>query len=392
MKRTVGTAAYGVRTKIIKEGDDLVNITVDSVLDTVKQHNLELKEKDVIGITESLLARAEGNYCTVNDIRDFASNMFGESLAIVFPITSRNRFSLILKGLAMTEKKINVFLNFPQDEVGNRLMSEETILKHNISTSTDILTEKEYYDLTDGGYLHDFTNLDYIELYKSFAVNNNISIYLTNNPLEILKLNDEILIANVHDRERLKDLFTKNRAKKVYTLADIMNTPINNSGYNKEYGLYGSNMATPDSLKLFPRSSDSFVLEIQENFKEKTGVAPQVLVFGDGAFKDPVGHIWELADPVVAIGYTDRLVGTPNEIKLKYYADNEFKCLSDEEKEKKLREKIKENKKEKESSLGTTPRRITDLLGSLCDLVSGSGDKGTPIVYIKGYFDSFCDE
>lgn len=392
MKRTVGTAAYGVRTKIIKEGDDLVNITVDSVLDTIKQHNLELKDMDVIGVTESLLARAEGNYCTVEDIRDFTKDMFGESLAVVFPIMSRNRFALILKGLAMTNKRINVFLNFPQDEVGNRLMSEETILKHNISTSTDILTKDEYYDLTDGGYLHDFTNLDYIKLYKSYAINDNINVYLTNNPLEILKLNDEILIGNVHDKVRLKEIFTENGAKKVYTLADILNTPINNSGYNEEYGLYGSNMATPDSLKLFPRTSDSFVLEMQENFKEKTGIAPQVLVFGDGAFKDPIGHIWELADPVVAIGYTDRLVGTPNEIKLKYYADNEFKCLSDEEKEKKLREKIKENKKEKQSSLGTTPRRITDLLGSLCDLVSGSGDKGTPIVYIKGYFDSFCDE
>lgn len=392
MKRTVGTAAYGVRTKIIKEGDDLVNITVNSVLDAIKQHNLNLKETDVIGITESLVARAEGNYCTINDIKEYVDNMFGDSFGIVFPIMSRNRFAIILKGLALTGKKINIFMNFPHDEVGNRIMSEDTILNKNISTSTDILTEENYYNLTDGGYLHDFTNLDYIKLYKSYAINNNITIYLTNNPLEILKLNNEILIANIHDRKRLKDFFTKNGAKKVYTLADILNKPINNSGYNEEYGLYGSNTATPDSLKLFPNNSKEFVLKVQNNFKEKTGIAPQVLVFGDGAFKDPVGQIWELADPVVSPGFTDKLVGTPNEIKLKYLADNDLKDLDDKEKEKELIKKIEKNKKEKQSALGTTPRRITDLLGSLCDLISGSGDKGTPIVYIKGYFDNFSDQ
>lgn len=392
MKRKVGTAAYGVRTKIIKEGDDLVNITVNSVLDAVQQHGLELNEKDVIGVTESLVARAEGNYCTVEDIRDCVSDMFGSSFAIVFPIMSRNRFAVILKGLSMTKKKINIFLNFPHDEVGNRLMSDDTVLAKHISTSNDILTEEKYYHLTDGGYLHDFTNLDYIQLYKSYAVDNNISIYLTNNPLEILKLNKEILIANVHDRERLKNIFLDNGAKTVYSLADILNTPSDSCGYNEEYGLYGSNTSTPDSLKLFPKSSKTFVLEVQNTFKEKTGIAPQVLVFGDGAFKDPVGHIWELADPIVCPGWTDKLVGTPSEIKLKYLADNDFKNLNDTEKELKLIEQIEKNKKEQQSALGTTPRRITDLLGSLCDLISGSGDKGTPIVYVKGYFDNFSDQ
>lgn len=392
MKRTVGTAAYGVRTKIIKAGDNLIDITVNSVLDVIKQHNLELKENDVIGITESLLARSEGNYCTIDDIKSYTNNIFGETFGIVFPILSRNRFAIILKGLALTNKKINIFLNFPQDEVGNRLMNENTILEKNISTSTDILTEKEYYTLTNGGYLHDFTQIDYIKLYKSYAIDNNINIYLTNNPLEILKLNKEILIANVHNRERLKNIFIENGATKVYTLADILKTPINNSGYNEEYGLYGSNTATPELLKLFPRTSKSFVLKVQEEFKKKTGIAPQVLIFGDGAFKDPVGQIWELADPVVAPGFTNKLNGTPNEIKLKYLADNDFKNLSDKDKERALIKQIEKNKKEKKSALGTTPRRITDLLGSLCDLISGSGDKGTPIVYIKGYFDNFSDE
>ncbi len=392
MKRMVGTSVYGVRTKIIKQGDDLVGITVESVLDAIKQNNLELKDTDVIGITESLLARSQGNYCTVEDIRDFVQNMFGEEFAIVFPIMSRNRFAIILKGLAMTNKKINIFLNFPHDEVGNRLMSEDTILHKNISTSNDILNEEEYYKLTDGGYLHDFTNLDYIQLYKSYAINDNIKIFLTNNPLKILEKNKEILIANIHDRERLKQIFKSNGATKVFTLADILNKSINNSGYNEEYGLYGSNTSTPDSLKLFPKDSDIFVRKVQNKFKEKTGIAPQVLVFGDGAFKDPVGHIWELADPVVTPGYTDKLIGTPNEIKLKYFADNEFKNLDDDEKQQEIIKKIEENKKEKQSSLGTTPRRIIDLLGSLCDLVSGSGDKGTPIVYVKGYFDNYSDQ
>ncbi len=392
MKRTVGTSAYGVRTKIIKEGDDLVGITVDSVLDLIKQHNLELKEDDVIGITESLLARAEGNYCTIENIKDFTQDMFGESFGIVFPIMSRNRFAIILKGLAMTKKKINIFLNFPSDEVGNRIMSDDTILENKISTSNDIINEEKYYNLTNGGYLHDFTNLDYIDLYKSYAIDDNIKIFLTNNPLEILKLNKEILIANIHDKNRLEKIFLENGAKTVFSLADILNKPIENCGFNEEYGLYGSNTATPDSLKLFPRTSKEFVLEIQKHFKEKTGIGPQVLIFGDGAFKDPVGQIWELADPVVVPGYTEKLEGTPNEIKLKYFADNDFKSLSDEEKEKKIIEKIEKNKEEKQSSLGTTPRRIIDLLGSLCDLVSGSGDKGTPIVYIKGYFDNFSDQ
>ena len=392
MKRTIGTSAYGVRTKIIKEGDNLVDITVSSVLNTIKQNNLKLKDTDVIGITESLVARAEGNYCNVEDIRDFTKDMFGTEFAVVFPIMSRNRFNIILKGLAMTKKKINIFLKFPQDEVGNRLMAEDTILNNNISTSTDILTEEEYYSLTDGGYLHDFTNLDYIKLYKENSINDNIQIFLTNNPLKVLEKNKEILIANVHDRDRLKEIFKNNGAKVVYTLADILNKPINNSGFNDQYGLYGSNTATPNSLKLFPRSSEDFVKSVQLKFYNETGIKPQVLVFGDGAFKDPVGHIWELADPVVCPAYTDKLVGTPNEIKLKYFADNDFKNLDDDQTESQIIKKIEENKKQKESSLGTTPRRITDLLGSLCDLISGSGDKGTPIVYIKGYFDNYSDQ
>lgn len=350
---------------------------------------------DVLAITESLLARAQGNYCSTDNITQDLNSKFNDSIGVLFPITSRNRFSVILKAIANTKKRIVLFLNYPSDEVGNRLMDTEVITKSGINIYNDTIDEKRYRELVGGEYKHPFTGIDYVSLYKSYAVNDNIEIYLSNNATDILNYTKDILVANIHDRTTIKEHLKANGANIVYGLDDLMNNPIDGSGFNPRYGLYGSNLATPTSLKLFPRNSDVFVKNIQEKVYNQTGVKIEVMVYGDGAFKDPIGKIWELADPVVSPGYTPNLEGTPNELKLKYIADNELLGLDKESAINVMKEKINSKTKDeidKNVSLGTTPRRLTDLLGSLADLVSGSGDKGTPIVLIQGYFDNFASE
>lgn len=394
MQRTIGTSAYGLRAPIIKSGDCLKDIVVESLDEAVVENSFKLREKDVLAITESLLARSQGNYASVDDITKDLNEKFDDEIAVVFPITSRNRFSVVLKAIANTKKKISIFLTYPQDEVGNRIIDTETLLKNKINTYKTTLTEEDYIKLVGGEYKHPFTGVDYIKFYKNFAINDNIKIYLTNDPLEVLKYSKSILIANIHDRNYLKDLYKEHGAEKIYGLDDILTSPVNGSGYNKDFGLYGSNMATENSIKLFPRDCQEFVEDLQKMIKDKFGVKIEVMVYGDGAFKDPVGKIWELADPVVSPGYTSGLVGTPNELKLKYIADTDLKDLSKDEALKAMKDKIaaKENSNKGQMNLGTTPRNLTDLLGSLADLISGSGDKGTPIVLIKGYFDNLATE
>lgn len=396
MARTVGTTARGIRAPIIKEGDDIINIVVDCIINSAENEGYEIKDKDVIGITESLIARAQGNYVHIDEITEDINNKFKGDIGIVFPILSRNRFSLILKAIANTEKKIYLMLNYPSDEFGNHLMDVDKMDSLNINPYTDNLSEKEYRELFGEKVVHPFTGIDYVKMYKDLAVNDNIEIYLTNDPKTVLNYTKDILLANVHDRKRLMRILKEAGAETIYGLDGILNNPIKKgSGYNPKYGLYGSNLATETDLKLFPRDCQHYVDEIQKEMKKRTGKKVEVMIFGDGAFKDPVGKIWELADPVVSPGYTKGLEGTPNEIKIKYLADTELKDLDGKEMENAIKDKIinkNDDLMAQEESLGTTPRQITDLLGSLCDLTSGSGDKGTPIVYIQGYFDNFATE
>lgn len=395
MVRTVGTTVRGIRAPIVKEGDDIVNIVVDSVIKSSKAENYTIKDRDIIGITESLIARAQGNYAEVEQIAEAINNSFEGDIGLVFPILSRNRFSIILKAIAMTGKKIYLILNYPCDEVGNCLMDIEKMYDLKINPYTDVLSESEYRKLFGNNVAHPFTGVDYVQMYKNLAINDNIEIYLSNDPTTVLQFSKDVLVANIHDRKRTKMLLQKSGGKNILGLDDILNKPVDKSGYNPEYGLLGSNMATETKLKLFPRNSQDYVESIQKKMKELTGKQVEVMVYGDGAFKDPAGKIWELADPVVSPGYTEGLHGTPNEIKLKYLADTELNDLDKEKMEEVMKEKIR-NKGEdligEGASLGTTPRKITDLLGSLCDLTSGSGDKGTPIVYIQGYFDNYATE
>ncbi len=395
MLRTVGTTARGIRAPIIKKGDDIINIVIDCVLNAAKQEGFELEDEDIIGITESLVARAQGNYATVDDIAKDISQKFDGDIGVVFPILSRNRFAIILKGIALTGKKIHLLLKYPCDEVGNQLMDIDKMEELGINPYTDMLTEKEYRKLFGEKVAHPFTGIDYVKAYKDLAVNNNIEIYLSNNPSDILNYVDDVLVANIHDRQRTKKNLKKAGANKVYGLDDILTQPINGSGYNPEYGLLGSNLASENEVKLFPRDSQYYVEEIQKNMWERLGKKIEVMIYGDGAFKDPVGKIWELADPIVSPGYTSGLEGTPNEIKLKYLADTELKDLDEKKAQEIIKKKISNKNNNlvgQEESLGTTPRRLTDLLGSLCDLISGSGDKGTPIVLIQGYFDNYATE
>lgn len=395
MQRTIGTSAYGLRAPIVKKGDKLDDIVVESLLDAVNDNQLELKEKDVLAITESLVARAQGNYCSIDDVTKDLNSKYDDSIGVLFPITSRNRFSVVLKAIANTKKKIILFLSYPSDEVGNQIIDSDILLDKGINIYTETICEKRYRELVGEEYRHPFTGIDYIALYKTFAVNDNIEIYLSNNPVEILKYTKDVLVANIHDRANLKKILKNNGANKVYGLDDIMTSPIDGSGYNEKYGLYGSNLSTQTSLKLFPRNADKFVESVQAKILEKTGKKIEVMVYGDGAFKDPVGKIWELADPVVSPGYTQGLEGTPNELKLKYIADTDLVGMDKETAAKEMRKKIQEKDTKdstKSEKLGTTPRRLTDLLGSLSDLISGSGDKGTPIVLIKGYFDNYASE
>ena len=394
MSRNIGTISRGIRTPIVKEGDNLINIVVDSVLEAAKNENFELRDKDVIGITESLVARAQGNYATTEDIAKDVESKFPHDIGIVFPILSRNRFSILLKGIAKSNRKIHLLLSYPSDEVGNQLMDLDRMDELKINPYSDDLTEKDYRELFGKKVPHPFTGIDYVSLYREMA-NDNIDIYFSNDPRTILKYTKDILVANIHDRKRTKGILKDAGANILWGIDDILTVSVDGSGYNPEYGLLGSNLASDHEVKLFPRNSQYYVEEIQRILFEKTGKKIEVLVYGDGAFKDPVGKIWELADPVVCPGFTKGLEGTPHEIKLKYLVDTELDDLEGDEILSAVKQKIYSKDVDlldQAESLGTTPRQITDLLGSLCDLTSGSGDKGTPVVLVQGYFDNFASE
>ncbi len=388
--KTIGTISRGIKAPIIKKGDDLVDIVVDSVLAASEEGKFELQDKDVVAMTEAIVARAQGNYATLEQIaKDVRNKTGGGTVGLVFPIMSRNRFSMILKGIAMGVDKLIIQLSYPSDEVGNPLIPMDIIDEKGVNPYTDVFTEEQYY-ATFGKILHPFTGLDYIELYKSFG-GANCEIILANNPKEILKYTDKVINADIHTRNRTKRILKEAGAKVCLNLTDILNASVDGSGWN-EYGLYGSNLATDNSIKLFPRDGQKLVDTIAAKFKAVTGKNIEVMIYGDGAFKDPVGGIWELADPVVSPAYTKGLEGTPNELKLKYLADNALGNLTGEDAKKAMKELIKEKKANlvaDQFSQGTTPRRLTDLLGSLCDLTSGSGDKGTPIILIQNYFTNY---
>lgn len=391
--KTIGTISRGIKAPIIKKGDNLVDIVVDSVLAASEEGKFELQDRDVVTMTEAIVARAQGNYATLDQIAtDVRRKTGGGTVGLIFPIMSRNRFSMILKGIAKGVDKLIIQLSYPSDEVGNPLIPMDIIDEKGINPYTDVFTEEEYY-ATFGKILHPFTGIDYIELYKSFG-GDNCEIILANNPKEILKYTDKVINADIHTRNRTKRILKEAGAKVCLNLTDILNESVDGSGWN-EYGLYGSNLATDDSIKLFPRDGQKLVDAIAERFKQVTGKNIEVMIYGDGAFKDPVGGIWELADPVVSPAYTKGLEGTPNELKLKYLADNELGNLSGEQAKQAMKELIKEKKANlvaDQSSQGTTPRRLTDLLGSLSDLTSGSGDKGTPIILIQNYFTNYSND
>ncbi len=390
----VGTISMGIRTPIIMEGDNLAEIIVESLLNANQELGFSFDDKDIVGITESVVGRCEGNFVTLDDIANDIKNKFEKGhIGLTFPILSRNRFALCLQGIARGANKITLMLKYPEDEVGNHLFNEELLEKYDINPYTDILDE-ETYNKYFGDETHEFTGVNYVKLYKEIIEKENCEaeIIFSNKIENILKYTDEVLCCDIHTRNKSKKALEKN-AKKVFGLDDILNVSINGSGYNENYGLLGSNRATDEKLKLFPRTGKEVVNKVQELLKEKTGKDIEVLVYGDGAFKDPVGKIWELADPVVSPAYTSGLEGTPNEIKLKYLSDQKYSNLRGEELQKAIINEIKNkdsNLKGSMASQGTTPRRLTDLIGSLCDLTSGSGDKGTPVIYIKGYFDNYA--
>ena len=393
MNRYVGTVVRGLRAPIVKKGDNLVEIVVDSVKKAVEYENIQMKDRDVVAVTESLVARAQGNYADVKDITADINNKFSDtdSIGLVFPILSRNRFSMLLKGIAASKKTIHLLLGFPSDEVGNHLMDPEILFEKGIDPYEDYLEEEDYRRIFGEEVKHKFTGVDYVKLYRE--IGDNIVIHFSNRPEKILDFTDEVIVCSTHTRFDIKKKLLKKGAKKVLTLDDILDASVNGSGYNPQYGLLGSNLANEHAVKLFPRDGDEFVKAVQEKLIEYSGKQIEVMIYGDGAFKDPIGKIWELADPVVSPAYTKGLVGTPNEIKIKYIADTELDNLKGEEAEEAMRKKISSKANElvgENSSLGTTPRAITDLLGSLSDLTSGSGDKGTPIVYIQGYFDNYA--
>ena len=394
--RCVGTCVRGIRTPIIKDGDDLATIVVDSLIDAQKNEGFEFKDRDVVGITEAVVGISEGNYVSVDDIADDLKNKFpSKKIGVVFPILSRNRFSMILKGIARGMDEITMLLSFPSDEVGNGILDEELLdkSKYNLGSSFGYLEYKQVF----GSWIHPFTGINMVEFYKELAEKENckIDFVFSNDAKEILKYRDDVLTCDIHTREKTKKQVIEAGGKIVYGLYEVLNKSINGSGFNSKYGLLGSNKSTEERLKLFPKDGDKLVKKVQDMLMDKTGKKIEVMVYGDGAFKDPVGKIWELADPVVSPFYTDGLVGTPNEIKLKYISDNKFANLRGEE----LKIAIKEEIRKKDSDLkgnmlsqGTTPRRITDLIGSLCDLTSGSGDKGTPVVFVQGYFDNLSND
>ena len=397
MERRVGTVSRGIRCPIIREGDNLVEVVVDSVLGAAESEGFELRDRDVIGITESIVARAQGNYATVQDIAaDVKAKLGGETVGVIFPILSRNRFAINLKGIAMGCKKVVLMLSYPSDEVGNALLTYDQLDDAGINPYSDVLTMEKYRELF-GDNKHEFTGVDYVEYYSNIIreAGAEVEIVFANHAKTILNYTDKVINCDIHTRVRTKRILKEAGAKVVCGLDDIMTESVNGSGYNTKYGLLGSNKSTEDKIKLFPNECKDLVLDIQSVIMEKTGKHVEVMVYGDGAFKDPQGKIWELADPVVSPAFTDGLIGTPNELKLKYLADNDFANLSGAE----LKEAISNSIKAKEDNMvgnmasqGTTPRQLTDLIGSLCDLTSGSGDKGTPVILIQGYFDNFTTE
>ena len=396
MERRVGTISRGIRCPIIREGDNLADIIVESVLEAAKSEGFELRDRDVIAATESIVARAQGNYASVDAIaKDVKEKLGGETIGVIFPILSRNRFSICLKGIAKGAKKVILMLSYPSDEVGNALVSLDQLDEAGINPYSDVLDEKRYRELF-GKNIHPFTGVDYVEYYSEVIreAGADVEVIFANQPQEILKYTKNVLACDIHSRERTKRILKANGAERVYGMDDILTSPVDGSGCNERFGLLGSNKSTEESVKLFPRECTDLVLEVQKRILDKAGKHVEVMVYGDGAFKDPVGKIWELADPCVSVANTEGLEGTPNELKLKYLADNDFKDLSGEA----LKEAISKKIKEKDDNLvgnmvsqGTTPRRLTDLIGSLCDLTSGSGDKGTPVILIQGYFDNMTD-
>ncbi|MBQ3564316.1 MAG: coenzyme F420-0:L-glutamate ligase [Clostridia bacterium] len=392
--RRVGTVSRGIRCPIIREGDNLAKIVADSVIEAAKYEGFELRDRDVISVTESIVARSQGNYASVNDIAtDVKNKLGGETIGVIFPILSRNRFAICLRGIAMAAKKIVLMLSYPSDEVGNELVSLDKLDEAGVNPYSDVLTLERYRELF-GKNAHEFTGVDYVEYYGNLVreCGAEVEIIFANQPKAILEYTDTVLTCDIHTRARTKRILKAAGAKVVCGLDDILNASVNGSGFNENYGLLGSNKSTEESIKLFPHNCQPFVLDVQKRVLEATGKHVEVMVYGDGAFKDPKGKIWELADPVVSPAYTDGLVGTPNELKLKYLADNDYKDLSGEELKKAISESIKakdDNLVGNMASQGTTPRQLTDLIGSLCDLTSGSGDKGTPVVLVQGYFDNY---
>ncbi len=389
---TLGTVVRGIRAPIFKKGDDLVELVAKSVIDACEQNNIVLQDRDVVAVTEAVVARTQGNYATCDQIsKDVRAKTGGGTVGLLFPILSRNRFSKLLQGIAGGVDKLVIQLSYPSDEVGNPLFDINLLLDKGINPYVETFTEEEFRKVFPKT-VHPFTGVDYISFYKELA--GNAEIILSNDTTALLKYTDTVICADIHSRERSKKALLAKGAKTVLTLADILNAPVDGSGYHETYGVYGSNMATEDSVKLFPRDTQKFVDELQKKLNAYSGKTVECMVYGDGAFKDPVGGIWELADPVVSPAYTSGLNGQPNEIKLKYLADTALKDLSGDEAAEAMRQLIREkgdNLVNKNESLGTTPRRLTDLLGSLCDLTSGSGDKGTPIILIQNYFKNYAD-
>ena len=396
MERRVGTVSRGIRCPIIREGDNLAEIIVDSVLLAAESEGFEIHDRDVIAATESIVARAQGNYASVDNIaKDVKNKLGGETIGIILPILSRNRFSICLKGMARGAKKVVLMLSYPSDEVGNELVSQDKLDAAGVNPYSDVLDLERYRELF-GENKHRFTGVDYVQYYSDLIRNEGaeVEVIFANHPQEILKYTKKVINCDIHSRERTKRLLKENGAEIVCGMDDLLNTPVNGSGCNEKYGLLGSNKSTEESVKLFPRTKEcgELILEIQKCIFDKTGKHVEVMVYGDGAFKDPVGKIWELADPCVSVANTPGLEGTPNEVKLKYLADNDFRDLSGQELKEAISQRIKEKKDDLVGDMaaqGTTPRRLTDLIGSLCDLTSGSGDKGTPVILVQGYFDNY---
>ena len=398
MSRMIGTVSMGVRAPIIREGDDLVEIVTGSIAEAMKEDGLKPRDRDIVAMTEAIVARAQGNYATVDNIADdVRAKLGGETIGVIFPILSRNRFAICLRGIAKGARKVVLMLSYPSDEVGNHLLDLDLLDEKGVNPYSDVLTLERYRELF--GYIkHPFTGVDYIEYYSNLIreMGAEVEVIFANDPRAILKYTKNVLACDIHTRARTKRLLRAAGAERVFGLDEILNAPVNGSGCNEKYGLLGSNKSTEDKVKLFPRDCQDLVEKIQAKLLEITGKHIEVMVYGDGAFKDPVGKIWELADPVVSPAYTAGLEGTPNELKLKYLADNDYADLSGEA----LRDAIKGKIQQKDGSSlvgnmaaqGTTPRRLTDLIGSLCDLTSGSGDKGTPIIYIQGYFDNYTND